>query len=248
MRELTDYKSASQRARVLTEFWLPANMRCPACGANLRPTTNNTKARDFICSSCDDPFELKSKKSGFTNIIVDGAYETMMSCIRENQQPNLFLLTYRLPFSVTDLSVIPRRFLVAPIVIKRKPLSTNARRAGWVGCNLSLALIPRTAIIPCMVDGSVIAHEVIRRHWHKTAVLDELGFSARGWAAITLGLVERIQKREFSIDDVYQYEIAVAKLFPENRHIRPKLRQQMQVLRDLGLIAFLGNGRYRIQD
>jgi type II restriction enzyme len=34
-------------------------------------------------------------------------------------------------------------------------------------------------------------------------------------------------------------------LHPENRHVRDKLRQQLQVLRDLGLIEFLGRGRYR---
>ena len=30
------------------------------------------------------------------------------------------------------------------------------------------------------------------------------------------------------------------------RHVRPKIRQQLQVLRDLGLLTFLGDGRYRL--
>ena len=34
-------------------------------------------------------------------------------------------------------------------------------------------------------------------------------------------------------------------LHPDNRHVRDKIRQQLQVLRDLGLVEFLGRGRYR---
>ena len=92
----TKYTSGSQRARVLTESWLPKHVSCPACAATLVQTANNTKARDFLCPSCGDPFELKSKQSKFTNLVADGAYGTMVAAIRANEQPNLFLLTYRL--------------------------------------------------------------------------------------------------------------------------------------------------------
>jgi type II restriction enzyme len=34
-------------------------------------------------------------------------------------------------------------------------------------------------------------------------------------------------------------------LHPQNRNIEAKIRQQLQMLRDHGLIEFLGNGRYR---
>jgi type II restriction enzyme len=39
--------------------------------------------------------------------------------------------------------------------------------------------------------------------------------------------------------------IHLQKLHPANRHVRDKIRQQLQVLRDLGLIEFLGRGGYR---
>jgi type II restriction enzyme len=35
-------------------------------------------------------------------------------------------------------------------------------------------------------------------------------------------------------------------LHPLNRNIRPKIRQQLQVMRDHGVLEFLGQGRYRI--
>ena len=212
----------------------------------LERTANNTAARDFFCPACGNPFELKSKKGKFANLVTDGAYRTMIEAIRENRQPNLFLLSYRLPFVVTDLSVLPRRFLVEPMVIRRKPLSDTARRAGWIGCNLSLKLIPRSALIPCMVGGTAIEQHVIQKLWLRTAAFDDLGILARGWAAMTLGVIERIRKARFSIRDVYEFESILATAFPNNRNIRPKLRQQLQVLRDLGFIRFLGQGEYEL--
>ena len=56
-------------------------------------------------------------------------------------------------------------------------------------------------------------------------------------------LTERLSLR-FSLEDIYQFEAEVQLLFPNNRHLRPKIRQQLQVLRDAGLLIFLGGGRY----
>jgi type II restriction enzyme len=44
----------------------------------------------------------------------------------------------------------------------------------------------------------------------------------------------------------YAYTDALAKLHPNNAHVRDKIRQQLQVLRDLGLLTFLGSGSYRL--
>ena len=38
---------------------------------------------------------------------------------------------------------------------------------------------------------------------------------------------------------------AVPPLHPDNRHVLDKIRQQLQVLRDMGFVEFLGRGRYR---
>jgi type II restriction enzyme len=241
-----DYSSASQRARVLTESWLPRHVLCPVCCSGLVRTPNNTKARDFTCSACSDPFELKSKATRFSDLVADGAYEVMVAAIRANQQPNLFLLRYRLPFSVTDVLVLPRRFLVEPMVIKRKPLAPTARRAGWIGCNLSLRIVPKSALIPCMIDGQMVPPSVVANEWKRTAALDGMSSEARGWAAVTLGVVEGLGRTEFVLSDIYAREEYVANLFPRNRNIRPKLRQQLQVLRDLGVVRFLGRGRYQL--
>jgi type II restriction enzyme len=51
---------------------------------------------------------------------------------------------------------------------------------------------------------------------------------------------------EFTLADVYAHANALAKLHPKNAHIRDKIRQQLQVLRDLGLLEFLTPGSYRL--
>lgn len=59
--------------------------------------------------------------------------------------------------------------------------------------------------------------------------------------------MERIGRAEFTIDDVYGFERHLSRLYPENRNVRPKIRQQLQVLRDGGRLVFEGRGRYRLR-
>jgi type II restriction enzyme len=59
--------------------------------------------------------------------------------------------------------------------------------------------------------------------------------------------VEALGRPAFSLDDVYAFEPRLAALYPGNQHIRPKIRQQLQVLRDRGWLEFSGHGRYRVR-
>ena len=58
--------------------------------------------------------------------------------------------------------------------------------------------------------------------------------------------VERIKKPEFTLDDVYGFEAYLQAKHPENHNIRAKIRQQLQILRDKGVVRFVGRGRYRM--
>ncbi|PYT58190.1 MAG: hypothetical protein DMG35_18675 [Acidobacteria bacterium] len=51
---------------------------------------------------------------------------------------------------------------------------------------------------------------------------------------------------DFTLADVYAHAGSLAKLHPNNAHIRDKIRQQLQLLRDLGLLDFLGGGSYHL--
>ena len=81
--------------------------------------------------------------------------------------------------------------------------------------------------------------------WKNTEFLEESDLAARGWLVCVLDCVERIRSQEFTLDDAYEFEERLRQLFPQNRNVRPKIRQQLQVLRDNGRIEFLGKGRYR---
>ena len=54
----------------------------------------------------------------------------------------------------------------------------------------------------------------------------------RGWAGLVLSAVRTIGKREFTLAEVYAHEQAMHAAYPENAHVRPKIRQQLQVLAD----------------
>jgi hypothetical protein len=69
----------------------------------------------------------------------------------------------------------------------------------------------------------------------------------RGWTLDVLQVVQSLGKMEFTFADVYARAGALAKLHPQNRQVRDKIRQQLQVLRDLSLLEFLGGGEYRLR-
>ena len=74
-----------------------------------------------------------------------------------------------------------------------------------------------------------------------TTIVDTLS----GWRLDTFNVVSKIPANIFKLDQVYAYKQHLQELHPENRNVEAKIRQQLQELRDLGLIDFLGGGVYR---
>jgi type II restriction enzyme len=240
------YRSASQRARRLSEGWFGTCMYCASCGAApLGSFANNARANDFFCNACGANFELKSGQRRFGPTVPDGAFATMIARLeRQGGGPHLALLRYcPEALAVRDLFLVPACFLTRAMILPRKPLGEGARRAGWVGCNIRIADLPAAGRIAVVMDGTPLPKaDVVRNVGRATAV--EGNLAARTWLLETLRLVERL-KAEFTLADLYAFEPELRGRFPENRNIRPKLRQQLQRLRDAGFLAFLGDGRYR---
>ena len=63
-----------------------------------------------------------------------------------------------------------------------------------------------------------------------------------GWMMDVLNCVNSLSSDIFTAADIYQFEAELKDKHPKNNHIRPKIRQQLQVLRDNGFVQFLGNG------
>lgn len=75
---------------------------------------------------------------------------------------------------------------------------------------------------------------------------EEKEISAKGWLLDIMNCVEKLENKEFSLDKVYAFENFLSKKHPENKHIKDKIRQQLQVLRDKNYLQFLGGGKYRL--
>jgi type II restriction enzyme len=245
--KIGDLHSPSQIARVLTEPWVAENMFCPRCGSPvIRKFPNNKPVADFYCPQCGGQFELKSKCGTFTHKVNDGAYDTMIARITSNQNPDFFFMSYsREDFKVRDFMMVPKHFFVPSIIEKRKPLSSQARRAGWVGCNILIDQIPMQGVIPIISDGVCRNRDSVVNDVARSGLLEEKNIHARGWLMDVLSCMNLIAGEVFSLQDMYRFEERLYKKHPENNHIQAKIRQQLQVLRDKGMIIFLGNGAYR---
>lgn len=169
----------------------------------------------------------------------------MLRAIQHDETPNLFALQYdALNWKVVNIVLIPHFAFPLSAIEKRRPLHPTARRAGWVGCNILLDAIPPDARIPIIENGEVLSPLSVRRQYARIRPLENVEPPTRGWTLDVLNAVRSMGRPEFSLADVYALQAKLAELHPNNRHIRDKIRQQLQVLRDLGLVMFLGHGRY----
>jgi type II restriction enzyme len=242
------YHSAAQRAGVITEAWAAANLYCVACtSTTLTTLPHNSRVYDFRCPQCEAAFQLKSSRSAFGSRIVDGAYDCFASAITALQAPNLLALHYDAnTWSVSDLFVIPQFTLTLSCVEKRRPLSATARRAGWTGCNINLSNIPMDARIALIEKGHILSRASVRAKYRRIQPISRLAPEQRGWLLDVLTTVRSLQRRHFSLKDVYGDVLRLSSLHPENHHVEEKARQQLQRLRDLGFLQFLGNGNYEL--
>ena len=244
---IQNYKSAAQIARVLTENWVKENAYCPNCGEVLSKFKNNRPVADFLCNKCLEEFELKSKNSHtIGKKIVDGAYSTMIERILSKNNPNFFFLTYdKSTLEVLNFLIIPKFYFIPDIIEKRKPLSQNARRVGWVGCNIDLRRIPESGRIFIVRQKKIIDKNIVRENWRKTLFLKNKKGESKGWIIDIMTCVDKIEGEYFTLDDIYRFEEYLKEKHPKNNFIKDKIRQQLQILRDKGFIKFLGNGRYK---
>jgi type II restriction enzyme len=114
-------------------------------------------------------------------------------------------------------------------------------------CDLNLSLIPPDGKIELISDGRIRPHAEARRKFLESVRFEDVPLAKRGWTALVLAAVREIRKKEFTLSDVYKFEQRMHKAFPQNSHIQPKIRQQLQELRDLGYLEFLDKrGEYRV--
>ena len=243
------YKSSSQKARVLSEAWVLKQIYCPSCGDGIYDYDNNKPVADFYCKKCSEDFELKSKRGKIGKKVSAGAYSQMIKRISSMEKPNFFFMGYLASiWSVNDFFVVPKHFFVSEIIEERKPLAESARRAGWVGSNILFSKIPKAGQIFYIENGSEVAKKDVLEKWQKTAFLKKIKKpDSKGWILDIMNCIDALNKKDFTLEDVYAFEHDLALLHPNNKNIKPKIRQQLQFLRDKGYLEFIEAGKYRLK-
>ncbi len=239
------YNSNTQRARVLTENWAENNLFCPSClNKKILRLKASTPVTDFRCDICRESFQLKSQNHPLVKKIVDGAFFTMIESIKNENRPNFLLLHYDSDYCIQNLLLIPYFFFIENIIEKRKPLSESARRKGWIGCNLLIERIPEEGKIQIVKEKLIIEKEEIHSEWEKIKFMKKIPLSERGWTIEVLNAVHSLNRKEFHLEEIYKFKEEFKKIHPNNSHIEEKIRQQLQILRDKGLLQFKGDGKY----
>lgn len=241
-----NYKSNSQKIRVMSENWVGRNIFCPICGnPHICNLNNNMPVADLQCDKCGEIYELKSKQGKIGSKINDGAYSTMIERINSSSNPDLFIMSYSSDYQVTDLLLVPKFFFVESIIEKRKPLSATARRAGWVGCNIVFGDVPVQGRIKIIENQMVFDFVEIVENYAKVKRLQTNNLESRGWLMDVLSCVDAINSTDFSLYDIYAFVEQLQEKHISNHNVEAKIRQQLQILRDKGFIEFTTRGHYR---
>lgn len=178
-----EYKNKSQKLRVISEAWATKNMFCPHCGnKHINRLENNLPVADFRCDICGEIFELKAKGGTIGTKILDGAYSTMIERITSNSNPDLLIMQYnKNSYMIENFMLIPKFFFVPQIIERRKPLSSKAKRAGWVGCNILISDIPEQGIIDVIKNTNVCSMYEVVAKYNNVKKLQIQNIEARGW-------------------------------------------------------------------
>lgn len=242
------YKSNSQKVRVMSEPWTEENIFCPNCGGRIENFINNGKVLDFLCKKCFENYEQKASQKKFKGRVIASEYKTMIERLSSESKPNFFFLHYLINnYFVNDFFVVPKHFFISEIIEKRKPLGEKARRAGWVGSNILFSKIPKAGQIFYIENGKELNKKDVLEKWQKTVFLKQVKKAdSKGWILDIMNCIDALNKKEFSLQDVYNFESDLKIIHPDNKHIKDKIRQQLQFLRDKKYLTFTGKGTYKL--
>lgn len=128
---------------------------CPRCNKpnHLTRLPTNFQCADVICKFCGFLAQVKSTKlkNGSTDLpdkILGAAWGPQQEQILSDIYHGLFIVCYDEQLKLIRMDFIPAHILkVTPDIFEpRKPLSENAKRAGWQGFIIRLDKVPKIGI------------------------------------------------------------------------------------------------------
>ncbi len=109
-----------------------------------------------------------------------------------------------------------------------------------------VAKLPAAIPIPRLLEQGLPAPETDEPEVVLADAAEAVAASLTGWTQAVFVVLNEIEQETFSLqEDVYQFVPRLEQLYPGNDNVEAKIRQQLQFLRNLGLVEFLGQGRYR---
>lgn len=249
------YTSRAQISRIWTESWMASFGYCLSCTSeSLTRTPGSTPLCDFVCPTCEHRYELKSKSSPHSHIVQDGGYDSMMRRMAEGNPPALLLLQYSRPRTAEEPASAVRLTALHPVfftpeVVRKRPKPHVRPRTGalYQMCDLDLSRIPADGKITLLADGIERPHSEVRSDFKASERFAELPLKQRGWAALILSVIRATGKQHIFNADLYAQEATFRAAFPGNNNIRPKIRQQMQELEQLGYVERVASGEYIVK-
>jgi hypothetical protein len=100
--------------------------------------------------------------------------------------------------------------------------------------------------VPIVQDGEVVDRTDVRRRFQAVSRLCSASTEERDWTRLVLQAIHALGKRSFALNDLYAMQSEFEHVYPKNKHIPAKVRQQLQKLRDAGLLRFEEKGRYQL--
>jgi hypothetical protein len=77
-------------------------------------------------------------------------------------------------------------------------------------------------------DGQPVGAAKVRKAYERLRPLEKLNIQKRGWTLDVLQAVKGLNKKEFTLKEIYDHKEALAKLHLNNAHVRDKIRQQLR--------------------
>ncbi len=171
----------------------------------------------------------------------------MIEKIEKGDVPNFFYLNYSLQdYKVNNLVIIPKHYFTKEIIIKRPPTKPRGRTNPWIGCNIDVSSIPESGKLYLVKDTKVEDKNIVIDKFNKMLFLRKSKGELRGWLLDVLRCIELLDKKEFSLNEIYSFEAFLKIKHPENNNIKAKIRQQLQILRDYGYLSFTKRGEYKL--
>jgi len=136
--------TAKQQLGDFGENFVAKNMNCPSCKRNersFRLLPTNFKCADLICDFCGYLAQVKSISVADISVlpkqILGAAWGPQKDRMQAGIYFPLFIVTKDISGGVA-VYYLPKDLQTEEMFIARKPLSVNARRAGWQGFMINL--------------------------------------------------------------------------------------------------------------